>query len=57
MDEFPTQWQAVGAVNNNFTTSRLRVLGGWLVAIRDTVNPSTNIVFVEDPQHLWVLEV
>lgn len=54
MDAFPTEWELFGSTNNGLSTYRLRVVGGWLVMIRDLTNSTSHTNFVTDPQHTWV---
>lgn len=54
MDEFPTTWESV-SIDDQLETLRLRVPGGWLVAVRDSTYETTQIVFVSNPTHEWTL--
>ena len=53
-DEYPGTWEAV-STDSNYETKRLKVVGGWLVMIRDSTNSITNSAFIEDPQHFWTI--
>jgi len=50
----PVLWERVGKYTN-----RMKVPNGWLVKttqmFKNTV-PTTNLIFVEDPEHEWVPE-
>lgn len=57
MDEFPVGWELVSQdATAMLTTYRLRVPGGWLVAVKDSTHSMTNVTNVEDPQGTWKLE-
>ena len=53
-EEFPVTWETA-FTNSNLTTLRIRVIGGWLVVVRDSTNNISNLTFLADPQHEWVL--
>lgn len=54
-DEFPVQFEAV-TTHSNYEVKRLRILGGWLVMVRDSTNDITSSLLVPDPQGEWILE-
>lgn len=53
MDEYPTSWESV-STDSGMTTIRLRVPGGWIVAITDS-GGGVNVIGVNDPQGTWIL--
>lgn len=35
---------------------RIKVIGGWIIEIRNKTATSSSSVFVQDPQHDWEVE-
>jgi len=60
MDEYPKNWEVISVDTvASLTTYRLRVPGGFLVMIFDTLvrqNNTSQIVFVAEPNHNWTVE-
>lgn len=52
IEELPKTWELVSN-DSNILTKRLRVLGGWVLFMLDTVNQIPVTTFIPDPQHLW----
>lgn len=53
IDNYPKIWEEV-TTTSNLTVLRLRVPGGYLVCVRDSLNDqTTNVVFVSNPEHSW----
>lgn len=52
--KLPTLWETVGT-DSEIVTKRLRVVGGWLVHIRNTTSGNSDTTFVSDPGFDWEL--
>ena len=51
-----TDWENISSVNDDSCTEKLRVPGGWVIRTSDYGNKTVAMVFVPDPNHLWVIE-
>jgi hypothetical protein len=51
-EKYSPLWDEV-SVDNNLTTLRMRVVGGWLVHVRDSTTGDANTITVADPNHDW----
>lgn len=54
-EAFPRTWEDV-STNNEYETKRLRVPGGFIVAVRDLQLDTSNIIFLSSPDNRWDLE-
>jgi len=45
-------WESV-SVNNNITTLRMKLPGGWLVHTLESTTSTTQLVFVPDETEFW----